>query len=228
MYNIRSTILEERFSGLPRERRVLLAFMLGCIIIFIAKRGYVATKSDILFAQMLHASVNAFITFLLFIGIYTRGFLLRKLHKISGILFCFIGIVTWIKVYTTLVESISARTYELANERMLLLVSISIVFLSILQMASLWGERKHMLGETKVTSSPYATKRAPRSSYIVDFALLSTPLIEYALLLIFPNAPLFIRFVDMAIALYLGWWILLQGVHVLIPKVEYYRNGDRL
>lgn len=226
MYNIRVRIFEERFSVLTRERKIIAAFILGCIIVFILHRGTIATKSDILHAQMIQALSNLIVIFFLGCSIFSGGTLLKQIRLLTVFLLCAGAALIAINVTMMFASAIQFKTYELQLPWILLLVSISVIWLTVMQMALLFNERRHILGETRISDSPYAKRRSPRSSQLLDITLLSSGLLVYIAWFIFPNMAIAVRVLDMAFSLYLLWWMLLQAAHIMFPKQEHHRAND--
>lgn len=226
MYNIRVRIFEEMFSTLPRMRKILIAFILGCFTVIILHHGTVSTKSDILHAQMIQALCNLIVIFFLGCSLFARGLLLKQLRLLTVLLLCAGAALIFANVSMMLNDAVQHKTYQLQHPRILLLVSFSFICLTTMQMTLLWDERRYMLGETKPSTSPHVAMRTPRSSRFFDLTLLSSGLLVYITWVMFPNMTIPVRVLDMALSLYLLWWMLLQAGHIISPKQEYHRSND--
>lgn len=211
-----------------RDTRVGIALVFGFIIIFLTLYGGNTTTADILFAEMFHATSNTLVIALLFIAYPVFDIKLQVLlGKVSGTLLCGAGVVAFIKAYTTFVHIIITTDFVLKRGDILLFVSAITIVLTMCQMLLIWNERSIFRGYIEDTDKHLqSVHQAAKTGLLADSIWASFGLIEYLVMFSFPGAPLFVRFVDFALTLGLGWWMMRRGFTILIGKNGHYPHHD--
>lgn len=239
MYKTCLKAIENKLSLLSKETRVMLALPLGVLIILFTHYGSKTTKADVLFAEMIHTVSDTIVIGLLFISLVSSGWILKALGKISGLLLCLAGSVAFLKAYTTLVETIVTQHNHVERKGVLLAVSLSTILLIAIQIVLIWNEHvdeakseedvesqqastqidsDHIHGESSGHTHVRHVHNATRTELLADITQAFAGLCEYLVMLTVPQAPLFVRFVDLALTLGLGWWMIKRGSMILIGK----------
>ena len=213
---------------IPKEIRIGFAIFLGILIISFTHYGANETSADVLFAEMIHTLADTLTITLLFIAFYVKGWLLKALGKISGLLLLLAGFAAFAKAYTTFAYTITTKDYLIERSELLLIVSIIAVVLIFFQIMLVWNEHDilhgHDLHTDKTDHSHEHLKNvhgAAKTELLADITQAFAGLIEYLFIIAIPSAPLLVRFVDFALTLGLGAWMIKRGVIILIAKEEH-------
>lgn len=207
-------------SLIPKRIRIILAILFGFMIIAFTHYGANATKADVLFAEMVHTVSDTLVILLLFIAFFVNKQLLKIIGKVSGVLLCLAGAIAFGKAYTTFVYSITTQSYAVERGSVLLFVSIATIVLIAFQMLLIWNEHELLHGHEHAHGHLRTVHQATRTELLADIIQAFAGLFEYLVIVALPSSPLLVRFVDLALTLGVGWWMIKRGATILFKKEE--------
>lgn len=202
----------------PKEIRVGFALFLGFIIIMLTHYGSNETKTDVLFAEMVHTIADTLVILIFFFSIQTNGKHLRVLSKASGVLLILAGLAAFLKTYTTFVLISVGGNPAITRGSVLFFISLIVIFLIAAQMFLVWDDHGILHGEIEDVGHKKNVHHATKTELLADITQAFSGLVVYIATLLLPNSPVTVRYIDFLITILIGGWMGYRGIVILIGK----------
>jgi hypothetical protein len=202
--------LVERF---PIKLRVAMGVVLGCCTIYLAHYAAIVTKADVFFAEKFHTISDTIILFIYFLTFFfVAGKLSEFLGKLSGVLLCLAGGFSLHKAYLTFYEVVTTKSHEIEQIDVMFFVSITTIVLIAIQMVLVWDAHDVLHGHK------HASLQAAKDELLADISQASAAFLEYLAIRFIPGTSILFRFIDLAVTIGFGWWMIFRGGKILFKK----------